>query len=307
MGSTPGATPDVPALDRTPPLEGATFREEHRLIGSRYVTFATRGLNPPSMLYVTSDDTLYINVSNLQANQNLNFAAHFLLPDGRLQPMQWTVNPPSTGAATAYVFPLTEGYLFNLTCTPAASTRRGNTWVYAATRRGNLQSGINLQTLLSDYVDSLSGPTWPGGAQRNSTDGPGLMVMLAAGGGPTTGANYIFTVPSYARIRMRSITAQLNTVAAVANRYPAVFWYVGGYTSYVDGASGAVTASKQVWCSWAFGLGWAQESGPPLSLTRGLPDMLLNAGDTFQVGAWGMQAGDQYLGIVLNYEQWFSV
>lgn|SRR5215472_817550 len=307
MGSPPGAPPDQPPREGIPLPEGATFAQERTLIGSRSVTFATRGLNPPSMLYVTADDGLYVAVANVQAGQSITLAAHFLLPDGRLQPNVWTVNPPATGALTTYLFTLAEGYLFNITVQPIPNTRRGVTWIYCAVRRGSLASGNNLQTLLQDYVDSFGGPTWPGGQLRNSTDGTGLMVTFSAGSGPSTGANYIFTVPTYARVRMRSVVGQFNTGAAVANRLPAIFWYSGGYTCYIDGMVNAQVASKQIWYSWTFGLGWAQDPGNAFSVTRGLPDMILNPGDTFQLGAWGQQAGDQWLGIILVYEQWFSI
>ena len=307
MGTPPTPPAGQPPADSQEQPHGLTFAAEHSLIGARAVTFRTQGLNPPSILYTTADDGLYINVSNLQPGQTLTFASQFLLPDGRLQPMVWTVNPPPTGAATAYLFPLTEGYLFNLTCTPAGSTRRGSTWVYAAIRRGNLLSGVNLQTLLQDYVDSLSGPTWPGGTLRSSTDGVGLMTTQFTNS-VTAGQPFNYTVPAYARVRVRSIMVFLATSAAVGNRDPYLLLSDNSTNQiFHDEIEPAMVASKSVFMCWAFMLGWAQTALSQNNMARSLPDLILNPGYTLQVNADGLLAGDQFQFITLCLESWFSV
>jgi len=308
MGSTPGAPPDQPPREGIPLLQGTTFAQERTLIGSRYVTFATEGLNPPSMLYVTADDGLYVAVANVQAGQSITLAAQFLLPDGRLQPNVWTINPPATGALTTYLYALTEGYLFNITVQPVPSTRRGVTWIYAAIRRGSLVSGNNLQTLLQDYVDTYSGPTWPGGQLRNSTDGTGLMITQywASVPGP---ADFVYTVPSYARIRLRGITAYWNASATAGNRTVGLNYYDGsGNTLWCWYSPLTQAASVSYFYSGGYLLGYSNTAVYNNTMIFGLPDIILNAGQQFNFGPQGGGlAGDQAQYINLEMEQWFSL
>lgn len=302
--------PPTPPGDETtsaqPPEVRLAMESEARLTGNRAVHFVTNRVQPPASLYVTADDGLYINVSNIQAGQTLTFAAQFLLPDGRLQPNVWTVTPPSNGAQTTYLFPLTEGYLFNLTCVPAGATRRGSTWVYAALRRGSLVSGVIVQTLLQDYVDSLSGATWPGGTLRSSTEGRGL-VNVAIQSNPAAGAGAVITVPSYARARLCSLVAKFTTDAVVVNRKPYVLIADPLGPVYFDVVEETIPASTTLTVYWAIGLGWAQTLANTIWQARGLPDILLNPGTTITAWASGFDAGDTVTGIVVTLEQWFSV
>jgi hypothetical protein len=306
MGGPPTVPPVPTETPETPQPGGLAFAAEHALIGNRSVTFKIKEVNPPSYLYCTPDDGLYFNVANVQAGQTLTFSAQFLLPDGRLQPMVWTVNPPATGAQTAYLFVLSEGYLFNLTCTPTPSTRRGTTWVYAALRRGSLVSGNNLQTLLQDYVDAYSGPTWPGGQLRASTEGTGLIVGSAPAA-PAAGNPFIYTTPAYARTRIRSLSALLTTSAQAASRRPYVWLYDAFGTIYQDSLENTVAASSNIYPVWAFGLGWEQTAQAATTETRGFPDLLLNPGSSVYFGAGALQTGDVINNVNLVVEQWFSL
>jgi hypothetical protein len=290
-----------------PPLEGTTLSQERRLVGSRDVTFATRGLNPPSMLYVTADDGLYVAVVNIQGGQSITIAAQFLLPDGRLQPNVWTINPPATGALTTYLYNLAEGYLFNLTVQPVPNTRRGVTWIYAALRRGSLASGNNLQTLIQDYIDSLSGPTWPGGQLRSPTDGHGLPAIAYTATVPA-GQQYLYTVPSYARIVIRTINAYFQASAQVATRQAYMNMLDNsGHVVYYDTVEATQAASAGVQYTWAYLLGINQTTVVAGSVLRSLPEQYLNPGYSINLGAINNQTGDQWQSINIALEQWFSV
>jgi hypothetical protein len=304
MGSPP-TPPAPPAPDQDQDVRGLAFAAERGLTGSRFIQFATRNIPPPAALYVTADDGLYINVTNIQPGQSLTFAAQFLLPDGRLQPNVWTVTPPSTGAQTAYLFQLSEGFLFNLTCVPSAVTRRGVTWIYAALRRGSLASGSILQTLIQDYVDSLSGPTWPGSQLHNSSEGRGLMTVTVESN-PSAGSAVVITTPTYMRTRVCALVVKFITSAAVSNRKPYILLQDPLGPVYQDVIENTVTASTTLTLYWAIGLGWAQTAAVNTWQTRGLPDFTLNPSSTITSWMSGNDPADTATGIVLTTEQWFS-
>jgi hypothetical protein len=306
MATLPPVPPVPPVVTETPDAAGVTFAAEHALIGNRSVTFRIKEVNPPAFLYCTPDDGLYLNIANLQPAQVLTFSAQFLLPDGRLQPMVWTVTPPSNGLQTASLFTLSEGYLFNLTCTPTPNTRRGTTWVYAALRRGSMASGNNLQTLLQDYVDAYSGPTWPGGPLRSSTEGTGLIVGSAPAA-PPVGSPFIYVTPAYARTRLRSLAGLYNASAQVATRRPYIWIYDASGSIYQDELESTVAASTVNYPIWAYGLGWAQAAPAGATQTRGLPDLLLNPSTSIYFGAASMQTGDAVNNLNMVVEQWFSL
>lgn len=297
----PGAAPGTPAPDR-----GLTFDAEHGLTGNRYIQFATRNLNPPSQLYVTADDGLYVSGASVTAGATVTICAQLLLPDGRLAVNSYTVTPPSSGAITPYLFPLTEGYLFNVTAQPAPGVRRGQVWLYVALRRGSLQGGINLQTLLQDYVDAYSGPTWPGGAVRMSTEGSGLQTSVYTD--PINpGLNYTFTVPAYARIIPRSVWCQFSTSAVVANRHPTIqFNDSAANVLFRDSSDFIQPASTTVTYSWSYALGTSQTSSIAGTISRALPQIVLEP--NYQIYLWciSMDAGDQFRFVNISFEQWFS-
>ena len=305
MGAPPTIPP--PPADGAPatPLELALQREE-ALIGARDVRFATRVVQPPSALYVTADDGLYCLVSNLQAGLTLNLTATTILPDGRVQANVWQMTPPATGAQTAYLFPLVESFLLNVSVQPVSGVRFGQTWLFVAVRRGGLASGVNLQTLISNSVSSYGGPTWPGAALQQSIALPGLILEQYTD--PVAlGTNFVFTAPSFARVQVRSIYAQFITSATVINRSLLLSMADGSANGfYFEVTEAAIAASSTVSITWALGVGWAQTAVSQGAMTRSLPNLLLNPGWTLTLGAVNRQAGDQFRYVCMEYEQWFS-
>lgn len=310
MGTPPTTTtPTQPQPgDRHEPdrMIGLTFAAEHGLVGSREIIFATRNLPPPSELYVTQDDGLYITITNILGGVSVNVAAQLLLPDGRLSSNLFTVQPPATGTPTTYLFGLAEGYLFNVTVQPVSGVRRGSTWISVAIRRGSMASGVTLQTLIQDYVDSFSGPTWPGGDIRISTEATGLFgtqLFTNVAASPT----WYFTVPANTRMQLRNIYTQFTTSAAVASRALSLVMYdATSDVVYQDPVEPSISAGNTAQINWAAGLGWAQSSFYTGSMVRGMPTVPLGPGYQVSINVWQVQAADKFPQICLSYEQWFS-
>lgn len=315
MGGTPTPATPVPAAPAAPgqaqepthPSYGLAFEAEHGLTGNRLIQFATRNLPPPAELYVVADDGLLITVTTSQPGLTVLVSAQLLLPDGRLSSNQFQVNPPGTSTATASWFQLTEGYLFNVTVQPMAGLRRGACWVTVAIRRGGVNSGVTLQTLIQDYVDAYSGPTWPGGIIRSSTDGSGLLVSVYTAAVPL-GQSWTFTVPANTRIRMRSLSAYFVASAAAATRgLTLVISDASGNQLFNDAFEASITASGSAFLCWATGVGWAQTALVRGGAQRSAPDLTLSPGMTVQLFVAGIQSGDQLQNVNFSYEQWFSV
>jgi hypothetical protein len=204
------------------------------------------------------------------------------------------------------LFPLTEAFLLNVSVLPTTSVRHGNTWVICAVRRGGIPSGTNLQLLLSDYVDSYGGPTWPGPTIHHAQAGPGLILTSAVSTTPA-GQNYTFTVPAYARILLRSVLAQLTTSSQVATRQARILISDGSgapyYHEVVDLTQAASTTSTYV---WGLKLGYSQTAFQQATDTRGLPELYLLPAFTVNIGVFGMQSLDVITQVNINYEQWFT-
>jgi len=304
MGAPPTTLPAPPAA---PPGEMAGFTEalERQLVGARAVEFVTRHVQPPAALYVTADDGLYCLVSNVQAGLVLNLTATTLLPDGRVQANSWQMAPPSNGTQTPYLFPLTESFLLNVSVMPAGSVRYGQVWIFCTIRRGGLASGVNLQTVLSDYLDAYGGPTWPGSRIRHATEERGLVIQTLYGALPS-GQAVTLTMPVWARALVRSVFCQLNTSATVASRQVYLdLLDAAGNRMYRDMTEPTVAASSTGAYSWGLKLGTAQ-SAPALNyLVRSLPEVFLMPGGQLLVSAANLQATDGFVNVQVDYEQWF--
>ena len=298
----PGAPPGAPPAM----APGVTEALEEQLTGSRAIHFLTKRVPPPAFLYVTADDGLYVSVSNLQAGLQMTVTATLLLPDGRVQPNAWTVTPPATGAATAYLFPLYESFVLNVSLMPSTPLRYGAAWCFVAVRRGGLASGINLQTLIADYLDAYSGPTWPGAQIRHTAEAPGLTLTTYTAS-VTAGQGFTFTVPSYARILLRSITYIITTSAAVAYRnLNLTLTDPSGNAAYYEYAEPNLPASQTAIFSYALARGGAQSAFATGSMSRSLPELYLLPGAQVKIIVGSMQAGDQLTSVTLYYEQWFT-
>jgi hypothetical protein len=305
MGLPVTTAPPSDAQDTTL-TEPVAERIEAQMIGAREVRFRTHDVQPPAFLYVTQDDGLYALVANVQTGLVLNLTATVLLPDGRVQANAWSISPAADGAQHAYLFPLAESFLLNVSVQPASGVRYGQAWIFVCVRRGGMASGVNLQTLISSTVDSFGGPTWPGGGIRQSVDGPGLIVTQFSVG-TVLGQGFAFNVPTFARIMLRAIFAIFQAGATVATRYYQLYMYdSGGNMCYQDMAEPTITANGSLGIGWGLKSGFAQAAAVQGNMTRSLPELILMPGAQINLGAVNITPTDKFAYITWNYEQWFS-
>lgn len=305
MGSPPTPAPGQPPAPDAP--QGLAAESEHRLTGNRAIRYLTDRVQPPSALYITGDDSLIVTAANSVAGQSLTIVAQELLPDGRVQPNQWTMTVPATRAAVTQLFPLAEGFLLNVSVTPTVvPTRRGQTWVSVGIRRGSLQGGVTLQQIIQDYVDTFTGAAWPYSTLHNSLEGRGYTQALVLGPG-TPGAGFIVTVPAGANWQVNTLRAYFITTAAVATRQVQLNVDDGSNVFYQDMVEPTIAASSGLTVVWARLLGTGQTTSINGSNTRSFPDLRLLPGWRINLGLWSEQAGDVWNIVNLEVEEWLAV
>ncbi len=201
--------------------------------------------------------------------------------------------------------PLAEGFLLSVALqTSAGSPRRGQTFCQVGIVRGGELANEPAALLISDYLHDTLLLSWPGGLLRSSAEGPGVLRSIT-GTNPAAGAEISETVPTNARWRFYSLTAQLVASATVANRIVSFAMDDGANVHYRMGQNTAQTAgSTRTWCL----------SGSPFSnalsgtslLMVGAPEIYLAAGFRIRTITEGFQAGDDWAAPQFLVEEWIE-
>lgn len=269
------------------------------------ITFAFQNILPPSALYITRDDVLVLQAASSAVNEEITVNVRLLLPDGRIQDMQFEIFPPNTRVVTIASFPLAEGFLLSLSATCDNATTRGATFLRAFLNRGAYGTGLPGQTLVADYVTQFIGAGYPGGRILAPVEGPGRIYQLNSTL-PGAGADWLFVVPSNVRWRIVSIEAQLTTAVAVANRSTNISLAMGGAAPSFKGEPDSVIPASTV----------AVVSYSPAPIIAALvntvvnvpipPDNRLIGGDQITSLTANLQAADQWTQAILTVEEWLD-
>ncbi len=120
---------------------------------------------------------------------------------------------------------------------------------------------------------------------------------------PAAGADWQATVPGGYRWRLKSITALLTAAVAVANRI-ATLWVSDGTNPLVYLPTNlTVVASTAVRFTFMPVEAPYNQVGPPIQCVSALPGFWLPSGYAFGVTTQGIQAADQWSGLVAYLEQ----
>jgi len=184
---------------------------------SSQVTFDFVKVQPPSILYVDVDDQLVISAASSQASEVVTVNVRLLLPNGRIEDMQFSIRPLSGRQVLKQSFGLAQGYILSVSAVAAVAITRGATFLRIATQRSASGSGNPAQIMFADYVTTQATSAYPNGRVLSSTEGPGLLYGVSQAN-PAAGADFTVSVPVNARWKVRSLAAQLTTSAVVANR-----------------------------------------------------------------------------------------
>ena len=272
---------------------------------SQIVTWAMKRLNPPSPLYVTTDDVLRVQCTSSQAGAVVTINYRLLrAEDGKV-----VYGSRDSVALPAYKtlfiqVALTEGFLLSVACAATNTTTRGQTFA-----RIMLTSASNLnftpgQVLMADYVTGIMTPGYPNGRVLAPTEGPGWThdVALTV---PGLGLNWSQNVPSGARWRMNCAYVLFATSAAVPLRYPNISLSAPS-TSFAGFANRGVPAST-LQAQIAYTKTPNDVIGDPNCYWAALPaDLFVLGGSTIQSNCTNLDGADQFTPIDMNVEEWLD-
>jgi hypothetical protein len=268
------------------------------------VRFLSRGVQPPSQVYVSVGDDIVVGGASSVAGETVTFSYRLLRFDGELVLGQFQLALPADRSLKVYRESLAEGFLLSVSCKAAAATTRGQTFVRVFLTDPALGAGQPSYMLMADYVTTAMAPAHPNGRVLSPPEGPGNLKAFIVGA-PAPGADWQLTVPTNARWRIETVRADLATSAAAGNRTPRLFFGYGGPSS----GSYAPIASQAPGTSFTYAAANTTEYNTPASLTSAWPlpaNLVLLAGMTIQSTTIGLDAADQWSGIAVYVEEWLD-
>ena len=198
------------------PMQEGEFTPAAR---NQEVHFATCEIDPPSQNYIDVDDTFFCGFlpQNTVTNGPI-INLRILRPKGQIELVQFAMVGTSGGTYFTQSFKTREGYLLSAEILPGAGVA-ANTFQFAtlSIRRGGSGITNEQRLLISDYLTTNIGASWPERPTQRPSSGPGIVFSVAVGN-PAAGSDWLFTSPVAQRFSVTYITATLATSATVATR-----------------------------------------------------------------------------------------
>jgi len=270
------------------------------------VEFLSKGITPPSNVYIGKDDVLFVRVYCSQAAQRVDVRGRLLLANGRITLFETSIQPTSDGIGSTVLFPLGEGWLLNVTAfNPTAGSRRGECFAVVGIAAGRETSHFKHTILLQGYVTISSALMWPGSILQSSVDGPGAMREFI-GTDQAAGNEINDSLPAGRRWRLMALSATLTTSATVAARRPQLQILGVGQVAVMSPVNGTVPASTVAVCTWVPGVAHDTNFNP-LVVSGGIPaNMILKAAATLATSTLLFQAGDNWGPMTYLVEEWLE-
>lgn len=181
------------------------------------VKFLSRGVQPPSQIYVSSTDSLAASVASELAPESVTVSYRLLRYDGELVYGQFVARTTANRTSAVTAEPLAEGFLLSVSCRAEHATTRGETFARIFLTNPALGTNEPSYMLFADYVTTVMAPAHPNGRVLSSVEGPGWvhLVGLAA---PVAGSDWFQLQPTNTRWKLLALLVDFTTGAAVANR-----------------------------------------------------------------------------------------
>jgi hypothetical protein len=270
------------------------------------VHFTTRDVQPPSIVYVSNDDSLLVQLYNSVPGAVISVTYRLLLADGTLIAGVENITPTSDRVRNSVIFNLPEGFLLGCRIAVRSGTvKRGQCWIAAAIGTGQLKTFNATQQFLADYVSSDMPISFPGGRQISSVEGPGFPVVIPQ---QIFGVNVhpSIVVPDGARWRVQSMKWLQQTDASPGNRTPKfllfspavhTLWSVQALGPLPPGTIGEISAAPA----------GVLAAGPNNTNVLPLPDnLILTAESQLRMDWSGGGAGDQITLEGAVMEEWIE-
>jgi hypothetical protein len=270
------------------------------------VSIGTKEVSPPSLLYIQQDDLLTVLSQSSIAAEQIKLTGRYLrADDGVIVPFQFQFAVGSAYVTSVRQFTLGEGWLLSASLTCTSATERGKTFASLSFTRGLTSTAPfvnNMALLCAGYITTDQPNGWPNGIVENANSGNGAPLSINVTD-PAAGANIAWNTGHTSLIRIHSLKFRLNTSAAVANRQiTAVFG--GQWQLFVPAVASQVASTNQQY----YFLPHVQPyTGADGSIVLPLPDTNLwdgSTGNPFLTQTGSLQAGDQYTGLTIGFEEW---
>lgn len=262
-------------------------------------------VQPPSRVYMTLNDQLYIRTRNSLTGVVLRIAGRLLTPNGEIVPFQFTHTPATNRSSSLEAFQLAEGYLLSaVVFATSGAPVRGQTFVELGFLRGIVDAGSIVDVLVKDYVAANRPIAFPGSPIRSSLEGPGALRSIT-GTDPAAGVQISETVPTNARWRYMSMQASLVTSATAGNRRHRIR-FDDGTTEFYSNATNTVQ-NPSTTVDIVFGpMGEAESVSGAIYLVP-TPEMLfLSAGFRIRTDPIQFQVDDDWGAPQLLVEEWLE-
>jgi hypothetical protein len=269
------------------------------------VEFLSKGIPPPSNVYLSKDDSLFITVYNGAPSASCVARGRLLLANGEVKPIEFTVRPTSDYIPATRYFPLGEGFLLNLTAFGAGSIGQNGMFAIIGIARGLSSSAVQHTLLLSGYLSSQTFMGWPGNVNKSSFEGPGY-VRGVTGTDPAAGTDWAEQGPSGLLWRLVSIRATLTADANAANRRVRFRIHAGGSVFFSAAAPIVQTANQTK--TYVIAQGTPFETSPDVTVV-GLPlpsGLNMPTSYSFDVVTENLQAGDDWSDLQYMVEEWIN-
>lgn len=268
------------------------------------VRFLSRGVQPPSQIYLKHTDTLQVACASSQAGESVTFNYRLLRADGSLVKGQFVIQVPATRAVVTQNEPMAEGFLLSLSCKAAVAKTRGQTFARAFLTAGSFGPNQPSYTLMADYVTTAFAPAHPNGRVLAPSEGPGNIITVV-GSVPGLGAPAILTVPTNARWRPKIVTGSITTDAVAGNRQVEIDLTING-TIVLCGMAEVNVAPGTTSTMICHAVRMVPVRAPVVQWLA-LPEGLIMLGaDLIEFSANGFDVGDRFTAITATVEEWLD-
>jgi len=294
-----GLPTSLPGPVAQPPSETAEIYTQKPLVG-----FATRGVQPPSIVYVTINDYLHLTAYTTMTGRTITCSYRVLAADGQIKYGGMTLSPQANASRADAYETMPEGFLLSASLTVNSGVlSRGQVWCELDITHGPPALAVDQQPLFSDYI--LSGATWgwPGGRQAHPIDGPGHSYSSPASAG---GANFPqpFGPSTNRRWRVVSGSVGLTTSATAGNRQVAVQVWDSIGVQRIGHASPVLQPASTTFF-YVFGnVPFYTPAGGTQVVIPLEPDVFLEQAAVIETVDIGFLAGDAWTAGVIYVEEW---
>lgn len=215
------------------------------------IVFRTEDVPPPAALYISPQDSIQVLTYTIVPNQALSFSLRLLSPQGDMRTELYQANVGTTLQPDfTLTLPPTEGYIMGAVLfAPYADLGQ----IFVQVRLASAGVGQNAtlcSILMQGYVSSFITICYPPAKIQSFFEGPGHLDTVTQS--PAAAAAFTFTVPTFTRWHVRSISGTLTTDATVGNRLVAleIKDSSGDQVALIPAAT-PPTASQSVSVTWA--------------------------------------------------------